>query len=337
MANENYNLLRFDLLTGRPVDFVGFNPPPYRSGVVEHFDGRELLIVPRKPLEVQIRVREDPVSHVVTFYTSRPEIPELKVANPMSSDHLFGMMRRYATEIAETFGYAVSVVRPNLFSAYHAAVDPPKPKILLPECARCGKPVYAGDQISVNEQSHLACVPAPVLPEPDFEVNMMEALVGWKSWKIRKVSIAGVNLGMLLYSQRSPKAPWYPDKAYEAKCESGRGCSKVPAENDCCGIYAADKPETAHSYGDVLGEVSGWGRYVRGEDGWRAEFAYPKAFHLKVGQEDLIDDLRKYHVPIFVQQPLRIYNPAEEGYDGNWQEEADGDSGADQESNPGQA
>jgi hypothetical protein len=303
----------------------------------ESFDGRELRIVPRRPAEVRILAKANPMRHTVILCTDRREIEPLEIAQPSSADQLFGAMRRYAVMIAERYGYTVSVVRPNLYSAYHEAVDPPKPKILLPECARCGKPVYAGDQISANEQSHSGCVPAPVPVEPDFEVNMMEALVGWKAWKIRKVSIAGINLGMLLYSQHDVNTPWYPDKAYEAKCQSGRGCTAVPAEKDSCGIYAAGKVESVLSYGTIVGEVSGWGRYVRGEDGWRAQYAYPKAFHLIPGQEDLIDALKVYHVPIYVQQPLRIYDPAEEGYDGNRETETNGDSGTAEESDSGQA
>lgn len=66
---------------------------------------------------------------------------------------------------------------------------------------------------------------------------------------------------------------------------------------------------------NILGEVFGWGRYVRGGIGWRSQFAYPKSFYLKSSQVNLIDHLRPYHVPIYVEQPVLIYNPEEDGYE----------------------
>ena len=300
-------------------------------------DETAITVMPRKSAEVKIMVEVYPLHQRVTLYTNRPEIPKWAVTYPMSSDHLFAEMRRYATEIADKYGYAVSVVRPNLFSAYLQVREKPKPRI-IGECQICGNPCYDNERISINGMRHLACVPKPLPPpEPDFEINMMEALVGWKSWQIRKVSIAGVDHGMLIYSQRNIEAVWFPEKAFVASCESGKHCPKVPAEKDTCGIYAGGKPDETNGYGKILGEVYGWGRYVRGESGWRSEFAYPKSFHLKAGQEEFIDELKKYRVPIFVQQPLRIYDPREDGYDGDWQTETDRDFGTDQKSDPSEA
>jgi hypothetical protein len=66
----------------------------------------------------------------------------------------------------------------------------------------------------------------------------------------------------------------------------------------------------------VLGEVYGWGRYIRGDEGWRSQYQYPKAFHLPVdAAPEMLEGLKKYHVPIYVEQPQLLYNPAEEGYE----------------------
>jgi hypothetical protein len=98
--------------------------------------------------------------------------------------------------------------------------------------------------------------------------------------------------------------------------------AKVPAEHHTCGIYSSDSKSTAEDYGDVLGKVYGWGRYIRHEGGWRAAFAYPNCFFLREEQMNLVDVLKKYHVPIYVSQTMRIYDPAEEGYDADWNAEA---------------
>jgi hypothetical protein len=162
-------------------------------------------------------------------------------------------------------------------------------------------------------------------PEVDFEVNMMEALQGWKSWHFDS-GILKSNSGYFL---------WRPDVPAEAKCESG--CTKVPAEHHSCGIYGADSRQLAEEYGQVLGRVHGWGRYVRNTGGWKAQFAYPRCFYLRGDQMDLVDKLKQYHVPIYVQQPIQMYDPAEEGYDGYWNAEENGSSGASEIPSPGEA
>jgi hypothetical protein len=154
--------------------------------------------------------------------------------------------------------------------------------------------------------------PAPV-PTP-FEVNMMEPLAGWKGWKLD---------GGLLCSPAYPVV-WSSDRPFEARCTA---CAESPSEGHSCGIYAADSAEAVQRYGVFHGEVWGWGRYVRGSQGWRAQFAYPKSFHLKHGQADLIEALKRYHVPIFIDEPLRVYDPEEEGYFGYRNSEEDGHRG----------
>jgi len=161
--------------------------------------------------------------------------------------------------------------------------------------------------------------------EVDFEVNMMEPLEGWKSWY--------VDSGIL--KSNSGNCLWNHDEAVRAECRLGG--AKVPAEHHTCGIYGAENRSTAAEYGDVLGRVYGWGRYIRHEGGWKAEFAYPKCFYLREEQMNLVELLRQYHVPIYISQPILMYDPNEEGYDGYWNQEANWDSGAAQEAASGEA
>jgi len=147
-------------------------------------------------------------------------------------------------------------------------------------------------------------------PEVDFEVNLMEPLIGWKSWHADS-GILKSNGGTFF---------WRPGKAAEALC--GAGCTKVPAEHHTCGIYGAESQLTAEGYGGVLGQVYGWGRYIRHTGGWKAQYAYPRCFYLREEQMNLIEFLKAYHVPVYVEQPVKMYDPAEEGYDEYWQTEA---------------
>lgn len=157
-------------------------------------------------------------------------------------------------------------------------------------------------------------------PPSVFDVNVMEALVGWKSWCLEDDGVLG--------SSMWPEIKWPVDEPLVAKCTSG--CLDVPDEYHTCGIYAASTREQVLGYSDMNGEdfiglVYGWGRYIRGVEGWRAQFAYPKCFYLNSGQIALIEKLKAYHVPIYVEQPQLIYNPEEDGYEYRG-EEADGDS-----------
>lgn len=131
---------------------------------------------------------------------------------------------------------------------------------------------------------------------------------------------------------------WVPGEENKALCYVGIrngppafGASVV--RTDCtCGFYAVDQRKDVNpTHGPILGQVSGWGRYVRGETGWRAEKAYPKSFWLQAEQasEETMDVLKQFGVPIIVEVPQVLYNPQEEGWeDGNWEDEENGNSGA---------
>jgi hypothetical protein len=172
--------------------------------------------------------------------------------------------------------------------------------------------------------------PEPAKPptEPEFEVDLMEPLVGWKVVDV----VEGI-LKSQFYNE-----PYSPLQPFTAKCHCSRSNSAkkkakhhAPALHGSCGIYAVDiREEVGTDHEDefeVLIEIYGWGKYVRGETGWRAEHAYPKAIHLRSGQGGMVEPLRKYRVPIYLDVPTTAYDPTEEGYE-HGQDEAPRDFSA---------
>ena len=181
-----------------------------------------------------------------------------------------------------------------------------------------------------------------------FETNMMEALIGWRSWKISYDK-------KLLMSQNAGGADdcyWYPDKHLVAECSRKNvpnaydPCGVMnplpshesPAEFCTCGIYAKDVLEyLGTDYPGIYGQVYGWGRYVRGDKGFRCQYAYPKQFYVTRDKSpDVIEILKQYHVPIYIEQPVLLYNPEEDGYehrqdDENWNFRAIEDTDADED------
>lgn len=170
--------------------------------------------------------------------------------------------------------------------------------------------------------------PVPVLPpriksEP-FETNLMEPLVGWRVWKIAHGRLT---------SMYQHVEPWPPDEPYRAKCFERR-CVESPTRNHTCGLYAKNDFRQVREFlhdGEACGVVLGWGRYVRGVDGWRSEFAYPA--RILIARDSLrdLEKLKDYHVPLYVMEPMRLYDPAEDGYE-YWQNEEDWNFGAGAES-----
>lgn len=258
-----------------------------------------------------------------------------------SSAEAFQQFASYRKWLIETHGVMVSPVRPNLYALFLNSRKIPKPAKIIPAktiagiitnnviaatfCTICGKQF---EPDSVRDESmvcHMQCA------HPPFEVNMMEALVGWKGWSINPVNINGVDAGFALVTNAG--FSWLPDQAAEGQCEKNCNDDGPPNETCSCGIYAADKREEAHK--GIQGEIYGWGRYVRGEKGWRAQYAYPKNFHITDDQMRYFDFLKTFHVPIFIMQPMRLYDPTEEGYEVPHDQyrgaEAHGDSGADEE------
>ena len=180
--------------------------------------------------------------------------------------------------------------------------------------------------------------PKPEPVEEPFEVNLTEPLVGWRRWVFTKPAMSAVSSLRSLNSPLNSQRAWKPLQAIEAKCTIERGswgrvdhqsCC-IPSEHCTCGIYAVDDPRylpdpNIEESVVIIGSVYGWGRYVRGENGWRAQFAYPKEFHLRSFQKHLIEPLRAFGVPIFCDEVVKVFNPEDEGYtNGNWTPKEDG-------------
>jgi hypothetical protein len=270
---------------------------------------------------VEIKVKNLP--NAVRFYTDVPSLPvtDVPIAKVGQSYSLFTEHRHYAVKL---IGMGVNVdwvKRPNLFAAYvNMGVSKRK------------QPKPTDDDIQYVDES---AINTPIrATEPEYETNMVEALVGFKSWKIKDGRLL-----MTTYSQ-----VWKPGEAVEAFCPNKR-CQNSPGLENCtCGIYAADTAEDAHTYGSIHGKIYGWGRYVRGGNGWRAQMAYPHSFILEPEQIKYVDLLKEFHVPVYMISPLLVYNPSEDGFVGaenedredspNWNSRASAESDSEENNCP---
>jgi hypothetical protein len=275
-------------------------------------------------VHLRIFMECSPVTDRLRFFTDEPGIEPLVVcaARLHSQEEIEAILRHYARQIRMTYpNLEFSFTLPNLYREFGRL----RPSTVYPMLTTVNNsfPV-AGPSIPwttvdpsfqatiFNQLTGVADEPAPPpKPEVKFEVNLMEALVGWKGWG---VSTKEGQKGLLVTSGGA--CVWLPDEAMKAKCRNNPNHVGVVFENCTCGFYATDKKEGAKGYGQVLGQVYGWDRYVRGSEGWRAEYAYPKMFLLKEDQVDLVDQLRAYHCPIYVEQPVLLYSPKEDGYEG---------------------
>jgi hypothetical protein len=101
---------------------------------------------------------------------------------------------------------------------------------------------------------------------PDY----ISPMVGYRVWQWDSTGLKSLN-----------GINWQPGKAFVAECRN-QGCHDAPQACCTCGVYAAkgfDHLERAGyaQYG-ILGEVYLWGTVVEHEQGWRAQFGYPKRF-----------------------------------------------------------
>lgn len=291
--------------------------------------------------KLKVMVEQDFVTRCYRIYTSNPSIPDYKITEDdilysKGSPSLENYVRRYIKHIIQ-FNFAhlneIEIVDPRGLLELGKVGDamewayvsiPPIPVSIPPIPTTWGLGF-----LSVNEPKSASP------PESPFEVNMMECLVGWKGWKLNaKGFIQSPSYSMV----------WKPDEmaaatcGYPGCCSLGDAtCNELVSERHTCGIYATDERSGAQSYGVIRGQVYGWGRYIRGDKGWRAQYAYPKSFYLASDQGEFIEPLKKYHVPIYIDEPLRVYDPEEEGYThGYGSTEKEGNRGAVESTNPGE-
>jgi hypothetical protein len=271
---------------------------------------------------VRVIVEISPLTQRIKFFTDNPFVESMVIdgSNFRSVSEVEAILKYYIRFIQMKYlNLEVDVSLPNIYGMFHQSLRPNW------QWQQQQQTVVSGGQL-VGQIVVTEPVP-PQKPEVKFEVNMMEALVGWKSWNESTENLLTTNSGLCV---------WLPDVAMKAKCRHGGNHPKEEAVfDDCtCGFYASDKKEGARGYGQVLGQVYGWGRYVRGSEGWRSENAYPKMFLLKEEQVDLVERLRQYHVPIFVDQPMKLYSPEEDGYDEYRNTETNRDRGTVEGSSP---
>ena len=126
---------------------------------------------------------------------------------------------------------------------------------------------------------------------------MKEPLRGWRAWQVVE-SRDGPALASWWVN-----VTWPARRALEACC--GQHGSR-PAAHHVCGIHAFSargdaigypgraqegpllfvrRPE--HALGVVVGRVSGWGRAIAHDRGWRSQFAYPYDLYLVRGDRTL--------------------------------------------------
>lgn len=115
----------------------------------------------------------------------------------------------------------------------------------------------------------------PALAQPPLpEEHIVSAVVGFRAW----------NVPLFVDELRSvaKSSKWKPFQRFEASCETSQ-CSGVSCQ---CGIYAFNKMDLVQkeytqqdrSKRYVYGECWLWGRVLECAHGYRAQFAYPKAF-----------------------------------------------------------
>ena len=131
--------------------------------------------------------------------------------------------------------------------------------------------------------------------------DAIEPIVGWRCWTLN-------DAGQLESLAPFGDTLWLPGERKEAKCfhpvlsmlgaASGPeraeldpdlgdadflGQHHPPLEICSCGIHAAKDLENlriALISGPIVGEVYLWGKVIPGEDGYRAQYAYPKSLRL---------------------------------------------------------
>lgn len=291
---------------------------------------------------VQIKAEGKPGTGTVRLYVAEGLAVE-KIVKVVTPQELYAEYKLFKYDLVEKAGVNVDVVVPNLYREFCLCRVPP-PQLAQPNqlpadheyfCTVCGKKFAddaPGTRIKDGHAAHEDCYDSHVA----FQTNMVECLEGWKAWTLKDY---GGSQGWLLTSAND--FIWHPDTRAESLCNKTTHHSVV--HNNCsCGFYAADNNVLTRSYHQggarVEGKIYGWGRYLRADSGWRSQYAYPKEFIIEPHQMGIVEHLKKYHVPIYVMEPLRIYDPSEDGYttggsygDRNGEEDRDGGtaSGAD--------
>lgn len=121
-----------------------------------------------------------------------------------------------------------------------------------------------------------------------------DAIVGWRSWAVNNGRLTSLTF----------EFGWPVGKELDAICTDRHRC---PSQRCQCGIYAlkslAILRKSSYFGYDCYGQVALWGKIIEGEDGYRAEFAYPKAIYVTYMNYRLVEPLSVYGVPVRVMNP----------------------------------
>lgn len=112
----------------------------------------------------------------------------------------------------------------------------------------------------------------------------LEPLVGWRVWHVQE------RRGEPRLLSWTHTGVWPAGRRMEAECRCRIRTHRAPVARHRCGIYALRRradaeglmrelfalaPPGTSRLATALGRVSLWGRVMEGEEGWRAEYAYP--------------------------------------------------------------
>lgn len=130
--------------------------------------------------------------------------------------------------------------------------------------------------------------------------DLIEPIYAWRIWQVQKINFGdngGIDYRLRAMNFDSPGV-W--DSVQEAQCKrdtkyahANARCAKVPARFCSCGFYAKKNSELLIRefwydifwraeilrgfYAVAVGRVSLWGKIVEHEDGYRAQFAWPRS------------------------------------------------------------
>jgi hypothetical protein len=141
--------------------------------------------------------------------------------------------------------------------------------------------------------------------------DSVEPIVGRRCW-----GIAEIGGGATLLCSGHGRSVWPANEKLEAAC---RKAHEPPGEGCTCGIYALSESEPWPYYDfkgpgyAVWGTVLLWGTVIRGERGYRAQYAYPRELFLAHRDYRFVGALRKSYegVPVTLRNP---YPEVEHGH-----------------------
>jgi hypothetical protein len=132
--------------------------------------------------------------------------------------------------------------------------------------------------------------------------DSIEPIVGRRCWGLAKIG------GKFLLCSGFDQTIWPGHQPLAAQCARAH---TPPGEGCGCGVYALAESERWPYYQfegkgyAVWGEVLLWGTVVKGDKGYRAQFAYPKNLYLAHKDYRFVAPLRESYQGV----PVKLRNP----------------------------